>query len=250
MDDMRGIPLKQSQGFFWVNLSLLVLIAGFMMFFYPLTGWDQALIAPYYSKAAQIFPLRNSAFMQNFMHTGLKDVTIVVALLVLAVFLFSFKVAKLAPYRRQAGWILVGMVLADSAVSVLKQESIHACPWDLVQYGGTLPWLPLFAGLPVGIAPGHCFPAGHASAGFGLMAFYFGLRDKQPFYARAALCFGLTLGFVMGWGQMMRGAHFLSHTIWSAWVVWVVLFFLYFFWSPVGAKTKVQIQVQKQPNFS
>ncbi len=24
----------------------------------------------------------------------------------------------------------------------------------------------------------------------------------------------------MGWAQMMRGAHFLSHTLWTGWIIW------------------------------
>jgi len=27
----------------------------------------------------------------------------------------------------------------------------------------------------------------------------------------------------MGWVQQMRGAHFLSHTLWSLWVSWAVV---------------------------
>ena len=26
----------------------------------------------------------------------------------------------------------------------------------------------------------------------------------------------------MGWAQMMRGTHFLSHNLWTAWVIWLV----------------------------
>jgi membrane-associated PAP2 superfamily phosphatase len=30
------------------------------------------------------------------------------------------------------------------------------------------------------------------------------------------------MGAVFGWAQMVRGAHFPSHTMWSAWVCWVL----------------------------
>jgi membrane-associated PAP2 superfamily phosphatase len=26
----------------------------------------------------------------------------------------------------------------------------------------------------------------------------------------------------MGWAQMMRGAHFLSHNLWTGWVIWCI----------------------------
>jgi membrane-associated PAP2 superfamily phosphatase len=41
------------------------------------------------------------------------------------------------------------------------------------------------------------------------------------------LVLALVLGFSMGWAQMMRGEHFLSHNLWTAWLVWAVLFVLF-----------------------
>jgi membrane-associated PAP2 superfamily phosphatase len=105
--------------------------------------------------------------------------------------------------------------------------SMHACPSDLSLYGGDLPLLGLLAHMPAGIKAGHCFPGGHASGGFALMAFYFAFRESKPYFARAMLFLGLFVGFAMGWAQIMRGEHFLSHNLWSAWVVWLVLFVLY-----------------------
>jgi membrane-associated PAP2 superfamily phosphatase len=99
---------------------------------------------------------------------------------------------------------------------------VHGCPNDLIQYGGNLPYLQLFDALPIGVAMGKCFPGGHASGGFALMAFYFAFRDMRPKFAQSMLMFSLSLGFVMGWAQMMRGEHFLSHNLWSAWVVWAI----------------------------
>jgi membrane-associated PAP2 superfamily phosphatase len=53
-----------------------------------------------------------------------------------------------------------------------------------------------------------------------------------PKLAKVGLILGLILGFAMGWGQMMRGAHFMSHNLWTAWVVWVLLLAQYLLWSP------------------
>ncbi|EMU16832.1 hypothetical protein ABNIH16_20160, partial [Acinetobacter baumannii ABNIH16] len=38
---------------------------------------------------------------------------------------------------------------------------------------------------------------------------------------------GILLGFMMGWAQMMRGAHFLSHNLWTGWVVWAINILFY-----------------------
>ena len=104
---------------------------------------------------------------------------------------------------------------------------MHGCPSDLITYGGNLPLLGLFEHIPQGTEAGHCFPGGHASGGFALMAFFFAFREYQPNFAMAMLALALVLGFSMGWAQMMRGEHFLSHNLWSAWVVWLVLFVLF-----------------------
>ena len=66
------------------------------------------------------------------------------------------------------------------------------------------------------------------------MAFYFGLRDTHVRTARLFLATGFGAGMVMGWSQMMRGAHFLSHNVWSAWVVWVFLAVFYAVVPPDG----------------
>jgi len=121
----------------------------------------------------------------------------------------------------------VGMVISSSVVSILKSKSIHGCPKDLLIYGGNLPFLNLFEQLPTGVKAGHCFPGGHASGGFALIGFYYAFRDSKPKFAWVMLVIGLIFGFAMGWAQMMRGEHFLSHNLWSAWVVWLVLFVLF-----------------------
>ncbi|MDZ4211286.1 MAG: hypothetical protein U1C59_06195, partial [Methylotenera sp.] len=61
---------------------------------------------------------------------------------------------------------------------------------------------------------------------------YFSFRDYKPKLAVAMLVTSLVLGFIMGWAQMMRGAHFLSHNLWTAWVVWMMLFVQYLIWPP------------------
>ncbi len=128
--------------------------------------------------------------------------------------------------QKQFIWAFVGMLVSTSVVSFLKSVSMHGCPSDLTLYGGELPLLALFEHLPAGVAAGHCFPGGHASGGFALMAFYFAFREQKPKFAVVMLALALVLGFSMGWGQMMRGEHFLSHNLWTAWLVWAVLFVL------------------------
>lgn len=229
---------------FWLPHIALSLIVGLMLaFVYPNTGFDASLIQPFYDTHALVFPLKNDSFLENVMHKGLRNLMIVVSLLMLSLWIFGLKIWGSVPnnlndshwlkvYHRQFLWIFVAMVISTSAISLLKHLSIHSCPWDITAYGGREPWIPLFGNLPIGAKYGHCFPGGHASGGFALIAIYFGFRDSLPKLAKAGLILGVTIGFVMGWGQMMRGAHFMSHNLWTAWIVWMLLLVQYLVWSP------------------
>jgi len=68
---------------------------------------------------------------------------------------------------------------------------------------------------------GHCFPAGHASAAFAYLGGYFVFRRAAPGVARAWFAFALVTGLALGLSQQMRGAHFMSHTLWTAWFCWL-----------------------------
>jgi len=73
--------------------------------------------------------------------------------------------------------------------------------------------------LPDGGA-GHCFPAGHAATGFSFLGGYFAFRDSDGRQARTWLALSLVAGLLLGLAQQWRGAHFMSHTLWSAVACW------------------------------
>lgn len=207
----------------WVwQLVFLFVCALFLMVIYPKTGLDERLIRPYFNSENQHFNLKHDWFLEKVLHTGLKYALILVAISTLLASIIGNIFKPLKPYRQRLLWVFVIMLVSTSLVSLLKHYSIHGCPSDLIQYGGNLAYLQLFDTLPEGAEMGNCFPGGHASGGFALMAFYFGFRDVNPKFAQMVLMFSVMLGFVMGWAQMMRGEHFLSHNLWSAWVVWAV----------------------------
>ncbi len=235
------------------QIAGLLLSACFLLFIYPKTGLDQTLIAPYFDAVTHSFPLKHQVFLDKFMHTGLKYCMILIATASLlaglkpntpghplskslhefdspsihAVSRASFFNKFIGNHQKNFIWAFVGMVIATSVVSFLKSISMHGCPNDLTLYGGDLPLFALFEQLPAGVAAGHCFPGGHASGGFALMAFYFAFKKQKPKFARIMLALALLFGFSMSWSQMMRGEHFLSHNLWTAWLVWAVLFVLF-----------------------
>ncbi|MBC7945755.1 MAG: phosphatase PAP2 family protein [Burkholderiales bacterium] len=112
-------------------------------------------------------------------------------------------------------------------MSGLKAISNKHCPYDLERYGGFAPYVGLLETPAPGIQAGRCFPGGHASGGFSLMAAFFIWRRRRPQRAYLVLAATFACGFVLGFGRILQGAHFLSHNLCTAWVCWLVAIGLY-----------------------
>jgi membrane-associated PAP2 superfamily phosphatase len=125
-------------------------------------------------------------------------------------------------------FVALALTLAPLSVAILKFFSARHCPWDIAGFGGFVPYVGLLDTYPGNVAPGHCFPAGHASTGFCLFAFHFvGRALSKPLLARAGFVLGLMAGLGLGLVRVMQGAHFVSHVLWSGVVCWIVIVVLY-----------------------
>jgi membrane-associated PAP2 superfamily phosphatase len=124
--------------------------------------------------------------------------------------------------RGQRGqWLLV-TVTCLLAVPSIKQFSPTSCPWDLAEFNGVAQHLSHWLWKLRDGGPGRCFPSGHATVAFAFFSGYFALRDSHRRAAHAWLVTVFIIGSTFGWGQMARGAHFASHTLWTAWLCWVI----------------------------
>lgn len=192
------------------------------------SGLDVWLEGVYFDAAQRDFPWRHVWWFNVFLHDGLRTllVFLVVGVAGLLV-LMALAPEYLSPYvagnrlrPRVLAYLLVAMLAGPLVVALLKQVSVRPCPWSLEMFGGAAPYHSLLA-VPLfdWHAGGQCFPGAHASGGFGLLAFVPLLSG----WRRGAMLAGaLVLGLFMGWTQMMQGAHFLSHNLWSAWICWAV----------------------------
>lgn len=157
---------------------------------------DRQLIAPFYDPALRAFPLRRSWAFEVVGHTALKW-------LMLGVWLFCLAWGG----RLRRGALYMAVIAA--VVAALKHYSPISCPWDLPEFGGAKP------------DAGRCLPAAHPLTGFALFGLVLAFREK-PRAARYALAAALLIGFVAGAVQVVRGAHFPSHVLWTAWTAWAV----------------------------
>jgi membrane-associated PAP2 superfamily phosphatase len=201
---------------------LLAASAAALIALFEGTGRDIAFQHLFYNSEVRDFPLRHARLLEMVMHTGAKYASLAAALAMLALCVAGMRrrLAWLPP--RHAAVAAAGLILIPLATTALKHVTNRHCPWDIVDFGGFAPYVGLFDTPPAGLTRGVCFPAGHASSGFAWLALGFALR---PLHRRAgtAICIAaLAAGFAMGGVRMIQGAHFISHTLWSAWLAWAI----------------------------
>jgi membrane-associated PAP2 superfamily phosphatase len=203
---------------------LLPLLAAAALLALDRTGIDLALTSRFYDPAARAFPLRTTFLFDTVIHHWTKYIVASIACLAWSGYVLTYAAPALRPHRRELLFLGLALGLAPAAVATLKLWSSRHCPWDIAEFGGFAPYLSLLDSTPPGFTPGHCFPAGHASTGFCLMAFYFvGLSSRRPAWAWSGLATGLLAGLALGLGRIAQGAHFVSHVLWSGIVCWIVL---------------------------
>jgi len=120
--------------------------------------------------------------------------------------------------------LAVTALVSASVTSKLKSLSHTSCPWDLHEFGGVAHYVSHLSWGGRDGGPGHCFPAGHASAALAYVGGWFVLRRTLPRVATIWLTTAVCLGLVLGLGQQWRGAHFMSHTLWTGWICWTTGF--------------------------
>jgi len=191
---------------------------------------DFMLAGVFADPAGSGFPLRDQPLLAHIGHTGLRWLAISVWLSALAMAIAAARSAVLRPWRGSLWFFCMTVAVTTATVLMLKRVSPHSCPWDMTAFGGAASWFPSFGETGAAPGPGHCSPAAHAAGGFSLIAGYFALRDRWRALARIALLAALALGSAMSAVQMARGAHFLSHNLWSLWIAWLVGFVGYLVW--------------------
>ena len=175
----------------------------------------------FFDSSQHVWRGADSWIANDLLHTGGRWLIRGIVALSLLVWLGTF--AGIAPaWRRAAAFFALSAVLTVGFTGWLKTVTNVDCPWDLTLFGGQYPYVPLFADRPDDLRYGRCFPAAHASSGYVLLALYFAFRESSARLARAGLGAGTIVGLVFGLAEQSRGAHFLSHDVWSAMIAWVV----------------------------
>ncbi|NVE01842.1 phosphatase PAP2 family protein [Massilia sp. BJB1822] len=232
-----------------LNTALLILWLG------NYTDIDLRLADAAYDAASRSFPMQHAWIAEKFNHVILKAALSMLGGAFVALCIWDW-------FRPSPRWdgsrrialrvVAISAVLVPTVMSVLKHFSQSHCPWDLQRYGGTEPYIRLLEIFPAGLSAGHCMPAGHASSALWLVALSAFWWPRRPRMAAAVAGAMLLFGGMVGWMQQLRGAHFLTHTLWSAWIACAIVYFTYKFvkglanptpfgYSSVPAATQMQI---------
>ncbi len=198
-----------------VALTTLVLLLA-----WEASGWDRG-VAHGFGNAAG-FVWRDAWVTRTVLHDGARGLG---PGLLLLFALDTVRPWLPGPSRRERLFWLCSTVAAALLVPALKRVSTTSCPWDLAEFGGSAAYVPHWLpGVSDG-GPGHCFPSGHAVTAFAFFSLYFLWRAYRPVLAGRMLLAVGALGLVFGLTQLVRGAHFPSHTFWSAWLCWSLFVF-------------------------
>lgn len=189
------------------------------------TDWDLQLADLAFDFSSKTFPMRRAWSAEVFNHVILKRLFTVMALGFLVVVAWDLTSPRQWSWLRrfQLRVIAVSAIAIPAVISFAKLQSDSHCPWDLARYGGAEPYVRLFESMPAGVTAGHCMPAGHASSALWTISLAILFVPYRVVYAAGALVFFLLVGFGVGWMQQLRGAHFLTHTLWSMWIALATL---------------------------
>lgn len=186
------------------------------------------------------FALRDDWWMVKVMHEGARNAGWVLLLAVLAGIWLPWGLLRHVAKTERVS-LFLSVLLALLSITLIKGFSKTSCPWDLQVFGGMATYVSHWNLFQIDGGGGHCFPAGHASTGFAFMAAYFSLRHSGAPGARLWLVCALLAGLVLGLSQQIRGAHFMSHTLWTAWLCWTVGWSSHFLYHRIRA-TKQRAQ--------
>ncbi|NHZ66984.1 phosphatase PAP2 family protein [Massilia sp. CCM 8694] len=209
----------------WIGLILFLAFPLLVVWIEMCTDIDLHLADAAFDPQLRIFPWRDAWIADTFSHVVLKRILITLAIAFVLTALWDLVAPRrwswLQRYRIRV--VALSAVMVPLIISLLKQSSDSHCPWNLTRYGGSEPYVRLMQMLPAGSEPGHCMPAGHASSALWLISITVFFLPARP---TASMCTFITMmgfGFSLGWLQQLRGAHFLTHTLWSLWIATFVV---------------------------
>jgi membrane-associated PAP2 superfamily phosphatase len=188
--------------FEWIDIDLAIQD----LFFNPLT--DQWLV-PHYD-----------FWLRGIFYNGMKYAIAVFGGLLFINIIYN--VTRFKKVDKGAVLIVLALAIIPSFIASLRDITNTYCPDQIVRYGGSYPYVKPFEAYPKDFHQtnkGKCFPAAHASGGFALIGLYYGWRGRKKVLG---LAIAMSSGWIMGIYQMLKGDHYLSHTVITMLIAWLI----------------------------
>ena len=167
---------------------------------------------------------KDEPILKFFLYDGLKTALIIFAVAILFSLILFRKKAIIQKYKKGLIIVLAAAIFVPLLIGSLKAITNTPCPCNIVNFNGKYPDIKVFDSYPkdfVQTSKAKCWPAGHASGGFALMALFF--LFKTTINQKKALITGLVVGWSMGAYKMLLGDHFLSHSIITMLMAWLII---------------------------
>ncbi|MCH5511032.1 phosphatase PAP2 family protein [Pseudomonas syringae] len=247
----RAIQLTTSSSarlrFYGINLGVPVFFALLVFVTFDLTTIDRQLTDLFFDSTAGVFPVGQSHLFENITHRWARilpnwtgELAIIGAMLSFVWPLLEkyddsrlarrLTASRLGTFLRSARrhrldffFVIVAFALSTAMIHYLKSHTSVYCPVETTLYGGSqahIEWFRNFNLLHEAGA-GRCWPGGHASSAFSLLALYFVARRYCWRHSNILLAGILLLGMIYGTTRVLQGWHFMSHTFWAGIVVWL-----------------------------
>ncbi|MCC7095995.1 MAG: hypothetical protein IT472_02280 [Thermomonas sp.] len=185
---------------------------------------DLLLADPFYDLDNRLWPYRNAWWAKTLVHSWLKNVLILAAL----IFLWTAWRHRRAADRLRWRLVACSIIAVPLTVTLWKRVTSMHCPWNIDRFDGAFPYFDLLSTSPIPLpGPGRCFPAGFVSTAGWLLAFALVRYPENPRFSRNIGGGALVLCLFFGLVQQMRGAHFMSHVLWTIWLSWAIVVLLH-----------------------
>lgn len=205
----------------WVTTHFLIPFLVLMAISIAITIGDvDRTIADYlYAIQGSNWTWKHSWLTERIFHRGGRALSLTLAGAMAVILIYSCFYKSLAAHRKPLLFLLLATAGSNLLVVFFKTSLAVSCPWEFSRYGGHLAYNSVIEQLFIRNGEG-CFPAGHACAGYAWISFYFfGLYYRSK-WRLAGLAIPLMTGVLLGAVQQIRGAHFISHDVWTLAICW------------------------------
>jgi membrane-associated PAP2 superfamily phosphatase len=199
-------------------LPVIVLIT--ISIFITVSDVDRIVADYFYAIQGNQWAWKDSFIAEQFFHKGGRNLSLIFALASLALLISSCFQNSLGAHTKPLLYLFLATTGGSLLISILKASFSVPCPWEFYRYGGTLDYHNLIEQLFLRNGSG-CFPAGQASAGYAWVSCYFLGLHYQSKWRWAGLIIPILAGIILGFAQQIRGAHFISHDLWTLAICWI-----------------------------